>query len=284
MANFNYFDELKYGTAQQWISYLNQGFMELSSPRIKIFKLNKTSTELKELYGEVKYSRIYLPPFEMRAWHLDNTWRQVLGEGTMPYLETQETMQFGLNFDEMVRKHRELKTRHITDIYITYTGNSTASIEKNENNLTIYVNGSQFVSYDVSKAKYNTTKKLVSELNTLPEIKATHEGDNDKSTSLVDFSRTQMRGRVNIFSQDPTFSNITDVIEQGDTILTHNFFLYEVMQNRPGGDFGWDYALFLIDAQLRTLDEAQLPQNFIEQIKRQEYGLRDRFHLEGEVE
>jgi len=283
MAGFNYFDELRSGNTQQWISYLNGEYMNLVAPIIHVFKLDKVRTQIDTLHGDETFGigRIYLPPYQMRAFHIDNTWKQVLGQDTMPYLETQEDIQFIVNFEQMVQKIRELKTRHTTNIYLEYSGTSEVSALKQNDHFIIKIDGNVLADYDLTDTNYNTTNKLVSTINSIPNFTATADGENDSSVSLVSFAEIRFKkSRLNIFSEDKTYVNSTDIIEAGDLILTHNWFLYEVLSNVPGGDFGWDYATMVFTCNLRSLDKAQLPNSYIDQIKRNEYGLRDKIKME----
>lgn len=277
----NYFEDLKNGNTAQWISYLNKQYMDLYAPTIKIFKLDKVETTIDNPYTEEKYSRIFLPYFEMKAFHLDNTWKQVLGEGTMPYLETQENLQFVVNFDDMVNKHRELKFKHSSDLFIEYNGNGTPSIENVSNNLILRIDGIISTIFNLENTNYKTLKKLVSAINLLQNFSATLKGENDLSINLISFGKTNFKNeKLNLFIEDITYKNITEILEKGDLILTHNYFLYEILSNKPGGDFGWDYATFILDANLRSLDKAQLPGDINKIIEKREYGLRNQIELE----
>lgn len=277
----NYFDDLKTGNSAQWISYLNKEYMELYAPSVKVFKLDKVVTKLDNPYTEALHSRIYLPYFEMRVFHLDNTWRQVLGEGTMPYLETQENIQFIANFENMVNIHRELKNRHSSDIYIEYTGSGEPTAEKIGDSLTLRISDTVVKIFNLINDNYRTLKKLVAEINAVPNFSASLKGENDLSKALVSFGKTSFKyEKLNLYVKDKTYKNITEVVEAGDLVLTHQYFLYEVLSNKPGGDFGWDYVTFVIEGNLRSLDKAQLPGNINRIIKEKEYGIRDKTEIE----
>jgi len=266
----------------QWVSYMNSAYINLYAPLIKIFKLDKEATDIDELYGDEKAAgRIYLPPFEMRAYHLDNTWRQVLGEGTMPYLEVEDNIQFVMNFDDMVHKCRTLKYGHLVDMNIEYTGSARASIIKSGNTLTV-IDGSTQYPFDLTLEAYNTTKKLSVAIHSLTNFSVEYYGEKALSTKIVSFAKTYFHSgtKVNVYVADETYQNITDVIEAGDLILTNKWRLYEVLQNVPGGDYGWDYSTWVLTCNIRSLDKAQLPNNYNEQIRRHEYGLRDKIDME----
>ncbi len=282
MSDFNYYDEFKTGNTQNWISELNKKYIDLYSPNVKVFKFDKDTTVLDEIYGdETAAGRIYLPPFDIRAYHLDNTWKQMLGEGTIPYLETQENIQFVMNFNNMVHKIRSLKFNHTADINIEYTGSNVAFIMKSGDTLTIK-DGLTTYTFDLTLTAYNTTNKLSDAINALTNFSTTYDGARALSTKLVSFSKIYFAPdvEINIYAPDTTYQNITDVIEAGDLVLTNKWFLYEVLSNVPGGDFGWDYATYILTCNIRSVDKAQLPNNYIEQIRRHEYSLRQQIDME----
>jgi len=266
----------------QWVSYMNSAYINLYSPLIKIFKFDKDETQLDTLYGdEMAAGRIYLPPFEIRAYHLDNTWRQMLGEGTIPYLETQENIQFVMNFDDMVHKIRTIKHGHSVDINIEYTGSSTAWIMKSGNILSLKDAGSQY-NFDLTTVAYRTTDKLSAAIHSLTNFTVEVYGQKVLSTKLASFGKTYFNSdiNINVYAADLTYQNITDVVEAGDLILTNKWHLYEVLSNVPGGDYGWDYTTYIITCNIRSVDKAQLPNNYVEQVRRHEYGVRSKTDVE----
>ena len=100
---FNYSEFFK---NTRWPSYINQKYIEITSPTIQVFKLDKEQTVIDPLYNQAK-SRIYLNPFDIKAYHLDNRWQQLLG--LIPYSEQEEPLAIMLNFDSMIQKIKELK-------------------------------------------------------------------------------------------------------------------------------------------------------------------------------
>ena len=100
---FNYADFFK---NTRYPSYINEKYIELTSPTIKVFKLDKEQTKIDPLYNQAE-SRIYLNPFDIKAFHLDSRWQQLLGP--IPYSEQEEPLIVALNFNAMVQKIKELK-------------------------------------------------------------------------------------------------------------------------------------------------------------------------------
>lgn len=259
---------------------MNRAYINLYAPPIKIFKLDKVATTVDELYGEVQGSRIYLPPFEIKAFHFDNPWKEELGVGTMPYLEPQENIVFHLNFDEMVQKIRDLRNQKTAEIKIEYSGTGVPSASKIKNTFLLKVGGSTILNCDLTSSNYNTIQKLATYINNQTGFSIELMGENAVSTDLVSFIETTFPNSIlDIFVIDPTYQNITDVVEAGDVILTHKWHLYEVLKNTPAGDFGWNYVTYRLEANIRSLDEAALgPWDAM--IRNREYGLRDRINLE----
>jgi hypothetical protein len=279
---FNYYDELSKGSSLDWISYINRYFIRSSSPEVKVFKLDKKATPLDNLYGETSYARIYTPPFSIRAHYLDQSYQQMLGLESMPYLETDEgNIQFVINFDEMVQKIRNLKKLKKTKLYISYKGTGRATIQKLNNIFTIKVNGAEIANFDLTSETYNTVKKLNSAINALTNFTTLLKGENDSSIDLISFNEAVVTSDVLlIYSLDKIYLNMTDVIEKGDVILTNKWKLYEVASNIPGGNFGWDYSTFILTCNLRTLDEVQLPGNYNSQIIKHQHGLEHKVDME----
>ena len=260
------------------VNFWNKSYYNLTAPLIKVFKLDKTETKIDDLYKESN-NRIYLNPYNMRAFHLDLYFGQELGLfGTE---EMEETMIFTVNFEDMVQKIRDLKNSHITDMFISYSGTGTPSILKSNDTLIIKVSGSILASYDLTDYNYNTTKKLATAINTIDYWTVTLQGKNDSSINLVDFNEVSFLNQtLNIFSEDISYANITDVIESGDAILTNKMRLYEVMNAQPYGDFAWDYVTWRLDCKLARLDLMDLPSNYLEEIKENQYGIKDKLNIE----
>ena len=280
---FNYHDEMTKGGTQDWISYLNQHYLETHAAKISVFKLDKQETNIDELYGGELYggARIYKPPFEIRAFYLDNEWTQQLGADTFPYLETQDDITFAVNFENMVHKIRELKSKTKTEIFVEFTGSKEVTAEKINDILIFKVNDEEVANFDLTENDYRIISKLVISINSLNGFKCSFEGENDKSTNLVSFRETRFQNKkLRMFSEDDTFKNMTDIIESGDLILTEKYFLYEVHNNLPGGNMGWEYSMMLLTGNARSLDKVELPNNWNELIREREYGLRHKIKME----
>lgn len=224
-------------------------------------------------------NRIYLNPYDMRAFHLDNSWQQMLG--VFATEEQEDTMTFICNFEDMVQRIRDLKHGHISDMNITYSGSGTPSALKNSNTFTVKLNGAIVLSYDLLSANYNTIRKLGTAVNTLDNWTVTLQGKNDLSSSLVDFNEVSFTNQIlNVFSEDTQYDNVTDVIEAGDAILTNKWRLYEVRNAQPFGNFGWDYVEWKLECGLARLDQVNLPANYAEEIKENQYNLKQKISME----
>lgn len=264
----------------EWVNFLNRSYMELYGAKIKVFKLDKKATQMHELYiEEADTGRIYLPPFDIRSLHDDGKWHGFLG--TDIYAEQEPPMTFYVNFENMVQTISDLRRRHIANIYIEYFGNGTPTIQKKNNILTIYVNKTKYMEYDLTDRRYSTVRKLAQDIHDYDDFNCQLEGENDLSRNIVDFERTGFSGRqVLIYTEDTAYQNISDVIEMGDAILTNKYRLYEVMDVQPGGNFGWEYTTWKVECKLASPEKFNLPGNYIEQIKRNEYGLRTKINMD----
>ncbi len=280
---FNYFDELTQGNSQNWISYLNSRYISSSAPMVRVFKLDKVRTNIDEVYESDEFgrSRIYLEPIEMRMYHLEDPWTQVVGQDTAPYLEVQENVNFVVNFKDMVDILRDHKDKKLSDLQISYKGSGVPTIEKANNILILKVNGHTKKEYDLEDEKFRTTTQLSKKINLLDDFECELKGESDRSINLVDFDKTSFYNtKVSVFSKDKTHENSSDVIERGDLILSNKWFLYEVLTNVPGGNMGWDYSTMVLQSNLRSLDKANLPNNWKKLIERKQYGIKSKIKME----
>jgi len=195
--------------------------------------------------------------------------------------EQEETMQFIVNFEDMVQRIRDLKHGHITDMFVTYTGNSIPSMININNTFIVKLSGVVTNTYNLLDTDYNTTKKLATAINTIDNWSVTLRGTNDVSTALEDFNETVFTGQtLNVFSEEVLYNNVTDVIEAGDAILTNKWRLYEVKNAQPAGDFAWDYVTWRLDCTLARMDQMDLPSDYAEEIKQNQYSIKDKVGME----
>lgn len=266
----NYSDLMK--EYNQYFSYLNDKYLEANAPSIKVFKLDKERTILDDTYGAVKHSKIFLPPFEIRARYLTNPWAGVLN--MEPYQEVEQNLKFELNFNKMVQTIRALKTTKKISINLSFTGSGVPSIKKTEQSIDIFINNIMVFTYKID----NETKvdALIAKINLIPYFKAESIGENDFINRIVNFEKTEFTGKIfNFFSFDDTYKNITDVIEMGDAVLTNKYRIYQVLNANPSGDFGWKYATYTLDCNLYPIEELDgLPENYQYIIRQNQYDLR----------
>jgi hypothetical protein len=264
----------------QWVNFINNAYINFAAQSIKVFKLDKVQTPNDKVYMEEQFSRIYLHPFTIRAFHLDNTWKQMLG-GILPYREEEDNIKFTLNFENMVQTIRGLRYSHTSEIIVSYTGAGNPTAQKSNGTLNFYVNGTIVGTYSVSNSNYNTTIKLANAIASLPNFSVTLNGNSDLSANLVDFANVSFKNQsIMIFSWNPEYKNLTDVIEYGDAILTNKWRLYEVVNANPSGDMGWDWVQYTLTCNLLPLDRAILPGDYGQQIKAHQFNL-PRTNLEG---
>ena len=265
----------------EWVNFINKAYINFVAPTIKVFKHDKKRTNIDPVYAEEQFTRMYLPPFTLRAFHLDNTWKQILG-GMQPYREEEDNIQFVLNFQNMVQTVRGLKYSHIAELHIKYNGVGNPTAVKTGTILIFKVNGSIVGYYDVSYQSYNTVSKLGNAINSLPNFSVILKGQNDSSVNLVSFAEvTYKNGELVIYSLNPLYQNLTDVIEYGDIILTNKWRIYEVINANPGGDFGWDWVTYVISCNLAKIDQVILPGDYNKQVKEHQFNLLQKTNMEG---
>lgn len=270
----NYFDELRNSSFNEYVSYMNSAYMNLHAPTIKVFKLDKKATVLEPLYGSAEHSKIFLPPFDLKAYHLDNIWKGTLN--IEPYQEIEDNIKFVVNFNSMVKTIRDLKYKRNSDIFLNFAGGGVPAAEKTGTLLKLYVDDVVVASYELTDGSVATTQKLNTQINTVLGFSSTMTGVNDPSINLIDFDKTSFKNsQFNFYSLDTTYANITDILEMGDAILTHKYRAYQVLNGNPTGDFGWDYATFTLDCNLYELDELDgLPGSYRREIEKHQWGMR----------
>lgn len=271
MSDTNYYDLLKNTEVSRYFSYMNDKFIKLTGPTIKVFKLDKKSTRIHELYGTETHSRIYLPPFDINAMYATNPWQGIIG--VEAYEEREENKKIVVNFDNMVKTIRELKEKNIAELSIQYAGIPSPAIEKTGNNLGIYLNGSLYKTIDL--IVYNTFKKLVAEVKTVPGMTAVYT-ENEECSKIPDFNLTGFKNQnLKIEIKNTIYDEMTDVIEMGDVIITEKWRVYEVLAANPTSDFGWNYSTYTLNCNLIELDVLDgLPGNYRREIEKHQYGLR----------
>jgi len=263
------------------VSFWNNMYINFSAQSIKVFKLDKSRTNIDNVYMEEQFERIYLTPFTIRAFHLDNTWKQMLG-GLMPYREEEDNIQFVLNFENMVQTIRDLASSHTSEIVISYSGIGNPTAVKANGNLNFYVNGSMVGTFTVTNANYNTTYKLANAISSLPYFTVILNGSSDISSNLVDFSAVSFKNKsILIYSPSTQYANVTDVIEYGDLILTNKWRLYEVINANPGGNMAWDYVTYVLSCNICPINKAVLPGDYLQQIKAHQFNELQRVNMEG---
>lgn len=257
----------------QVVNFWNKMYINFVAPKLTIFKLDKVKTNIDNVYVEEQFSRIFLPPFTIRGFHLDNTWKQLLG-GLMPFREEEDNIQFVINFENMVQIIRGLKYSHLSEMTITYSGNGIPTAYKSSSLLILKVNGNVVGSFDCGNLAYNTTLKLGNAINTLTNFSVILTGSNDSSINLVDFNEINFKNsNLMIYSFNHSYQNLSDVIEYGDLILTNKWRLYEVLNAAPGGDFGWDWVTYVLSCNLAKIDQCILPGDYVQQIKAHQFNL-----------
>lgn len=257
--------------AQDWINYLNYKYMNTYAPTVKVFKLDKTATSIDPLYGEESSSRIYLQPFEISALYDNGEWAGFLG--LQMFSEEQQPQRFHVNFDDMVSIIQDKKNDHVSEIKIKYTGNEIPEIEKNNDKVNLYLNGSLNTEIDLNI--YRTTKKLSEYINSLLNWQSVYLKNNDKSVNIVNFNKTKFTNtEIIIYSLSQEFSNVSDVIEIGDVVLNNKNRLFEVRNASPSGEFGWEYSTWMLECEYAQIDQVILPGDYINLIKENNYNLQ----------
>ena len=273
MSDFNYSDFLKSGPTKQYNSYMNDRYIELNGMTIYVFKLDKVLTKKSELYGSEEKSRIYLPHFPIRALYNSSKWSGGLTLNI--YEENEEDTAFTVNFDRMVNYHRQLKNKTSGTIKLEYSGAGNPFIKISNNILQLSIDNNNSITIDLTNQEFNTVRKVVNKINTVRGFSCSFEGENENSKNIQNIDRINFKGSTKeILVNDNTYSNITDVIEMGDVILTDKYKLYQVTSARPAGDIGWNYSTYLISGTACDLSLVDsLPNDYRQIINKNQLGL-----------
>ena len=270
---FNYADFLKSSEQKVYNSYMNDSYIQSSGMTVNVFKLDKVFTKKSELYGSEISSRIYLPHFPIRALYNTNKWTGGLNLNI--YEEVENEISITVNFDRMVNIHRELKNLSSGNIAISYSGAGIPFVKIKDNVLTLFVDNNIVIEKSLKNSDFNTIKKVVSIINTIPNFTSNNTGENEPSINLENINKASFKNITKeLLIKDNTYANITDVIEAGDVVLTDKFRLYQVVQANPSGEIGWNYSTYMIKGGLCDLSLVDsLPNDYREVISKNQYGL-----------
>jgi hypothetical protein len=261
-----------------WVSYLNDSYIEAYGPELLVFKLDKKETKIHPIYGEERKSRVYLPPFKMKVVHLDNSFRNVLNLEPYRTVEDKE-FTFQVNVQRMVSIHSDLRNKNKAILSVEYNGSGIPKISKLNGQILLVVGGTTQI---VDIATNNTLVKVRDKIATFSGWISILTGENDLSRNIPDFEEKNILQTVfNLEIRDSVYSNITDSIENGDVVMSNKYIFYEVMDVRPSGNIGWEYSTFNIVAQRADVEVLGLPQQWTERAKSREYKLRGNMYLEG---
>ena len=225
------------------------------------------------LYGSEVTSRIYLPHFPIRSLYITNKWVGQLSLNI--YEEEENNIDFTMNFDRMVKIHRDLKSKSSGEFSIYYNGKGIPYIEIKDSCISITVDTNIVFNEKLSDQSINTIKKLVLKINSLTGFVSSFTGDNEQSINLESLNKTNIKNITKVIKiRDNTYVNITDVIELGDVILTDKYKLYQVVQANPAGDIGWNYSTYLVKGALCDMSIVDsLPNDYRKIINDRQYGL-----------
>ena len=272
---FNYFDALNNSQTTQWVSTLNEKYINLVGQPILVYKLDKVETPIDDLYNETSTSRIYCKPFEMKAQHLLNPYTQNLGSSYLYSEPDTGDIQFVVNFQDMVATIRDLKVAHTTDLNISYNGSGIAFAENNNNIFSLWINCQKVAEFNLKNNDYSTIQKLTNRIKQISNFSATYTGKNDASINLVPFSKTRIKNKIlNIYSPDLSYKNCSDIIEKGDIIIDSSMRAYQVNENLFSNSSMWSYQTMVLDCSKVKVDFTNLPGNYVKQIQERQFGLK----------
>lgn len=257
--NNNYAKELQSNYIKDYIS-------RFGTP-VKIYKANKLSMKLDDIYGESEQEITFLPSFTIPGVYQTLPIIVELNQGGIS--ETEDEMEIIFHLDTLINKLTEIKNLHWSDIFLTYSGLATSStIEKNNNNIIIKEDGIEIYNIDLTDTNYNTIEKLTTYLNGLPDYIASYENFGDKlSKNIVDFETTECKNvACNFYIRNKMFDGTNNVIDESDIIVIHNDKMYEVNQAMLASEANWQFNIFKIVVRKRSIEDITLPGTGLDEV------------------
>ena len=272
MSDFNYIDAFQNSSQLEFQIKQHDNSVQLQGRRCYVFLLDRTNTELSEIYNEAKNARIYLPHFEQRALYNTNEWQNFVGFNN--FEEKEETMSFEFNFARMVWNIRDLKNR--TAGKLTIKNNSEEILHLVIENGKFILNSKNFVNLlTLELNKFRSIAALIKEAeNKCSIISMSYEGDMEEANNITSVNLKLVPNRKNeILIQDRVYQNCGDIIQAGDIILTDKYKLYQVNSAYPSGTQINEYTSWTCKCNTVDLALINLPDDYRKIIARNQYAL-----------
>lgn len=270
--SFNYVDAFNSSSQLEYESKQHDNSVELQGRRTYIFKLDKEKTEKSEIYNEAVGGRIYLPHFEQRALYNVNDLTGFIG--TNNYIEKEDALSVEFNFARMVCNIRDLKSKIAGAITIQNNSKEILNLSTENNNFKLITpKGVVLLNMDLSSYK-SIALFINAAMKACSLIKITYDGDSEPAEYLKSINMKLYPSRKNnIDVEDRLYRNCTDVIEDGDIILTDKYKLYQVNNAYPTGAMMNEYTSWTCKCNVVDLAIANLPDDYRKIVLRNEYGL-----------
>jgi len=272
MSDFNYVDAFQNSSQLEFQIKQHDNAVQLQGRRCYIFLLDRTSTELSEIYNEAKNARIYLPHFEQRALYNTNEWQNFVGYNN--FEEKEETMNFEFNFARMVWNIRDLKSKVAGKLIIK--NNSEEILHLIVEDGKFILNSKNFVNLlTLELNKFRSVAALIKEAESKCSIiSMSYEGDMEEAKNITSVNLKLVPNRKNeILIKNRVYQNCGDVIQSGDIILTDKYKLYQVNSAYPSGNQINEYTSWVCKCNVIDLALANLPDDYRKIIARNQYAL-----------
>lgn len=267
--NFNYIDNLNSTSYLEFIADEHDRAVESTGRKAHIFLLDKTETELSDVYKEELHGRIYLPHFTQRAIYKTNTFISNLN--TSGFTEKENNLEMEFDFGRMVHNIQELKQTSAGNL--TITNSSTIPLWFEINDKFVIKNHAEVLyEKELKGTIYNFISEVKKETN-LIDLK--YQGDSEEISFLDKvYMKLLPRRKIELNLNNSIYKNAEEVIAHGALILTDRCRLYQVVGAYPKNDNYSRYISWNVQLELFNLAKADgLPNDYVELIKENQYGL-----------
>lgn len=268
-TTFNYIDNMNSSAYLQFVADQHDKAVESTGRKAHVFLLDKTETQLSEVYREETHGRIYLPHFTERAIYKTNTFLSQLSAEN--YTEKEDSLEMEFDFGRMVNIIHNLKIESAGKLTIINTSKIPLEIEINDKFI-IRNNIEVLYEKELTGSIYNFINTVKNETKLVDLI---YKGDSEEM-SFIDKIACKLlpRRKLELNLNNSIYKNTDDVISHGTVIVTDRYKLYQVVGAYPKNDAYGKYISWNVQLELMNLAKADgLPNDYVELIKENQYGL-----------
>lgn len=271
--NFNYIDAINNSLTRENNAKLYDASVESTGRSATIFLQDYSATDkngIDNVYGEVKYKPVYLPPFIQKCLYKTNTFTSGLTLNF--YEEKEQNLIFEFSFDRLVANIRNLKNKQAGLLKIKNTNRQNIVVNIFNSIIEIYLDKKILFKEDLNK--FPTIQDFCG-IN-IPNVFLIYEGDNvgTKNLNAVNNLIIQKGKTREVQIKDNTYENSNDIIETGSLILTDRYRLYKILNTNFRNDSFGMYLCYECIGNLVNLSQVDgLPIFLRNEIEKRQYNV-----------